>query len=115
MAHPRHELLGARTGRSDERVAGVPKVMEVEVGQADLSAGVLPDHLPDVATERAALLAGEEQRLVVRLDMDREVLRELICEHIRQRHDPNAGVGLGRTEYEGAVLQLMHLPRDRER
>ena len=60
VAEAIHDLLGAGAGARCQGAGEMSEVVEVDLGGADLGAGLLPRVLPDVRGERAALLACED-------------------------------------------------------
>lgn len=73
VAEAVHDLLGAGAGARCQGSGEVAEVVEVDLGDADLGAGLLPCVLPDVRRERAALLAREDVAVVAGLGEGVEV------------------------------------------
>ena len=55
-----HDLFGTGARARRESAGEVSEVVQVDLGDADLGAGLLPGVLPDVRREGAALLASED-------------------------------------------------------
>src|ERR1039458_10105771 len=80
VAHARHQFLGARTGRSRQRVSRMPKVVESEPEHARSSERTSPMSVEGLAVERLAerprkddrILSGSYEPLHVRSEVRHE-------------------------------------------
>lgn len=93
-----HQLLGARSSVGSKGPGEVAKVMEVEIFDANLGAGLGPGVLEDVRGERAAFLAGEDVALGGGLSEHLELMAQILDDHCRNGDDPLPGIGLGWTD-----------------
>jgi hypothetical protein len=66
-AHVRHQLFEARSRRRGEGVANVPQVMEVQVREADVGTGLVPDAPEARAPQRPALRTDEDPAVLALL------------------------------------------------
>lgn len=67
VAEAVQDLRGAGARARRERAGKEAKVAQVDLGDPDLCASLLPGVLPDLRREWAALLAGEDVAVVARL------------------------------------------------
>lgn len=102
----RHQLLGARTRRGCEGVAGVAQVLEAQTVAADGLAHGVPLAVPAPSPQRCTLRAREHDSLGFGADEAVHVVRELVDHERRQRDRASAGVSLRWAEHPRATGQL---------
>lgn len=114
VAEAVHNLLGAGARARRQGAGQVAEVVEVDLGDADLGAGLLPGVLPDVRREWAALLAGEDVADLTWLREGVELVAQVGHERFGDGEDSPTDVGLGWADEVVAVAVELALANDRD-